>query len=91
MTAREYRLMPMSAFGVKADMAFAAQMSAYDPKRTSSRKMTPPDIIRWCSSGIRTLNFFEHTNSRIFAVFKNRAALKEKSRGTQGLPVGLRL
>ena len=25
----------MSAFGGKADMAFALQMSAYDPKRTS--------------------------------------------------------
>ena len=29
----------MSAFGGKADMAFALQMSAYDPKRTSSGRI----------------------------------------------------
>ena len=34
----------MSAFGGKADMAIALQMSAYDPKRTSAIPKRPCDV-----------------------------------------------
>jgi hypothetical protein len=52
----------MSAFGGKADIIWGK--ADIVPQNEFADKI----IIRWCSSVIRTLNFFEHTNSRIVAV-----------------------
>ena len=44
----------MSAFGGKADMAFALQMSAFDPKRTSRATFLQSDGhlgVRFCVLG----------------------------------------
>jgi len=49
-TAREYRLMPMSAFDVKADMAFRRANVCFWPKADIVPQNDSADIIRWCSS-----------------------------------------
>ena len=37
----------VSAFGGKADMALASQMSAYDPKRTLTHSDAPSNVLVW--------------------------------------------
>ena len=49
----------MSAVGGKADMAFALQMSAFDPKRTSGCEALRP-VIHFSSPGRKVLGFRDY-------------------------------
>jgi hypothetical protein len=50
----------MSAFGGKADIAPASQMSAYDPKRTSCGHAGAPTCVRF---GLGAMSKKDHVSS----------------------------